>query len=406
MAKILKSSLNLGLVTLLCVQVVGAQINPKTALKKLKPDVPGKEDIKPNAPSVDEAKIQDVKVVPASKYQVSTVAGPGTISSDGKGYRNEPGKKALFNEISGMVIDESGNLFLAEMGNFCIRKVAADLTVSTYAGKNEQLSRDGTFRLARFYNPASLWRNKNGDMLVADKASNAIRKLTKEGTVVTLAGGNDMGNTDGVIAKAQFNQPVTAVEDSKGNIFVADRSNSRIRKISQGRVTTFAGSEFGTKDGTGTQAQFQYPLGLVIDKNDNLYVYEYNTIRKITPDGVVSTLAGLRDEQKVVDAKGNKARFYGIEGLAIDDKGNLYVTDKGTDQSASIRMITPDGEVKTLVGAHLCRAGKPSNDDPMKDGNAADVYLEDLRGLCVGANGDIYFVDHLYNCIRKISIIK
>ncbi|HYG50167.1 MAG TPA: hypothetical protein VD905_04650 [Flavobacteriales bacterium] len=407
MIKIIKTNLHAGAVILLFAQLADAQINPKKTLKKIQTEIPEKSDIKTNIPETGEIKREDVKVsVASSAYEISTVAGPGNHLSTNRGYRNEPGRNALFNEISGLVIDEEGNLYVAEMGNFCVRKVAVDLTVSTYAGKNEQLSRDGTLRLARFYNPASIWRNKKGEMLVADKASNAIRKITNEGTVVTVAGGNEMGNTDGSIAKAQFNQPVAAVEDSKGNIFVADHSNNRIRKISNGKVSTFAGSEFGRKEGTGTDAQFQYPLGLTIDKNDNLYMYEYNIIWKITPEGVVSVLAGSFDVQDVVDGKGDWARFYSIRGITIDDNGNLYVTDGGTDQSASIRMINPMGEVRTLVGAKLCVTGKPSNEDAMKDGNAAGIYLEEINSLCIDAGGNIYFADYWYNCIRKLSLIK
>ena len=167
-------------------------------------------------------------------------------------------------------------------------------------------------------------------------------------TVTTLAGSGEEGSNNGVGANATFHEPYGVVVDSRRNVYVTDSYNHLIRKInSAGVVTTFAGSGIqGSTNGTGTAASFSFPSGIAIDANNNLYVSESpGRIRKITPSGVVSTLAGSTIPG-YVDATGTNAQFEYPRGLAVDASGNVYVSDGSNHR---IRKITSGGVVTTIA---------------------------------------------------------
>ncbi|MBK6595114.1 MAG: hypothetical protein IPG23_21725 [Burkholderiales bacterium] len=169
---------------------------------------------------------------------------------------------------------------------------------------------------------------------MADSTNHSIRKITAAGVVTTLAGtAGSSGNTNGTGTAAKFNEPFAVAVDSVGNVFVADTNNNAIRKITPaGVVTTLAGgSGSGTTDGTGTAAKFHEPRGIAIDSAGTLYVadYENHMVRKVTPAGVVTTLAGGTDVMGYVDGQGTAARFRSLQGIAVDSAGNVYVTEGG-----------------------------------------------------------------------------
>src|SRR5208282_6017009 len=169
----------------------------------------------------------------------------------------------------------------------------------------------------------------NGNVYVADYLSDAIRKVTAAGVVTTLAGGHE-GSKDGTGSAAQFNGPQGVALDSEGNIYVADRVNNTIRKVtSAGMVTTLAGQAgiTGSANGAGTNASFSRPAGVAVDSEGNVYVADqYNSIiRKVTSAGVVTTLAGLAGRTGSVNGKGSNARFSEPNSVAVDGAGNVYV---------------------------------------------------------------------------------
>jgi sugar lactone lactonase YvrE len=210
----------------------------------------------------------------------------------------------------------------------------------------------GTGSAASFVSPVGFAVDSAGEVYVADYGNDEIRKITPAGAVTTLAGSGAQGNADGTGSAASFNYPESVALDSTGNVYVADYGNNEIRKITPaGVVTTLAGSgEKGDADGTGSAASFNGPEGVAVDSAGNVYVADYgnNQIRKITPAGAVTTLAGS-GAQGNADGTGSAASFNGPEGVAVDSAGNVYVGDEFNNE---IRKITSAGVVTTLTGSH------------------------------------------------------
>ena len=239
---------------------------------------------------------------------------------------------------------------------------------------------------------------RSGNVYVADTGNNTIRKITPNGVVSTLAGlAGHPGSKDGIGANARFRNPWGVAVDGAGNVFVADMSNDTIRKITPaGMVSTLAGQAgmSGSLDGVGTSAQFNNPFAIAVDSADNIYVSDSanDTMRKITPSGVVSTLAGLPGYAGSTDGNGNDARFWNPQGLAVDDRGNIYVADTGNN---TVRKITPMGVVTTLAGL----AGTSGT----TDGIGKEARFNSPGGVAVDRTGNVYVADTNNHAVRKIA---
>ncbi|MGI4864874.1 MAG: NHL repeat-containing protein [Janthinobacterium lividum] len=226
-----------------------------------------------------------------------------------------------------------------------------------------------------------------------DSTSSSSRSLAYT-TVSTLAGTGTDGFTDGAANVARFSYPDGAAVDAQGNVYIADAGNSSVRKITPaGVVSTLAGAGWpGLVNGTGSNAQFYDPADVVLDGQNNVYVADFtnNCIRKITPAGVVSTWAGS-STGGLVDGPAATARFRGPNGLAIDARGTLYVAD---GFNHCIRKITAAGVVSTLAGTGV--AG-------YADGPGSTAQFSRPEGLAVDAQGTLYTADYGDNRIRKIT---
>lgn len=272
--------------------------------------------------------------------RVTTLAG-----SDADGLIDGIGANATFTGTAAMTMDAQGNLYRLDYSPNCaVRRVTPTGIVTTVAGAGGVGYLDGPAFLARFNNPYGLWIRPNGDLIVGDNTNHVIRRVDPNGNVSTIAGTATVaGDTDGPAATAQFRNPAGMVADPSGNLFVAEYSGNRIRKITPGgTVTVFAGSPTavpGAADNTGTSATFNGPTGLEIDGSNNLYVGDYANfkVRKITPAGVVTTVAGSGIQGKV-DGATSSAQFNRPYGLAVDSNGNLYVADALAN---AIRVICP-----------------------------------------------------------------
>lgn len=329
--------------------------------------------------------------VPAmEEYIVETFSGSTT-----PGATDGPLNTALFRNPEGVAIDATGRLIVTDRGNNLIRLVATG-QVSLVAGNTAGGYAEGTGGAARFKLPWKATTDAAGNIYVADRDNHAIRKITPQGEVSTLAGGNGAGYADGPGAAAKFNQPLDVTADAAGNIYVADNLNHRIRKVAaDGTVTTLAGSGVaGFADGTGAAAQFKNPSGLDVDKDGNILVADRlnHRIRKVTPAGVSTSVAGdgttgYRDG----DAAG--ARFAEPYGISGDRHGNIFIADLNNNK---IRKIGAAGMVSTIAGTVKGYA----------DGPGAAAQLNGPTDVCVDGEGTIYVADLTNHCIRKISMMK
>ncbi len=360
---------------------------------------------------------------------VMDVAGkPRTI-----GTSNGPGSQALFWGPLSLTSDPWGNIFVCEQGKHTVRRISPDGQVSLYAGApGEVLSLDGERLSARFdspfaiccdsagnlfiaeayairkitpagmvstlatgfYWPQGIALDRNENLLVADTQSHSIKAVSQAGVVTTICG-NGAGLVNGSVDVAKFNLPWDVAMDAMGNLFVSDLGNQLIRKISpEGVVTTFAGvpGAVYAQDGPAHQASFSDPRGLCFAPSGMLLVGDGTgtgrTVRSVAPDGTVSTFAGVTIQYGYVNGLRDAARFGSPGGVARDSKGNVYVTDQGT-----IRRITPGGEVTTYAGV----PGQPG----FVDGPLSSARFSGPCGLAMHPDGSLYLTDG--HAIRKIT---
>jgi sugar lactone lactonase YvrE len=293
-------------------------------------------------------------------------------------------------------MDRNGHLYVGDYNNQRIRKITPEGVVSTLAGSGGTGFNDGTGGSATFHFPSAVALDSSGNVYVADYNNHLIRKVSPAGVVTRLAGAGTYGNVNGSGATAKFDSPYGVAVDTSGNAYVADESNHQIRKITpEGMVSTLAGTgTAGFEDGTGISAKFNYPSGVALDTNGNLYVADAsnNRIRKITQAGVVSTLAGM-GSSGAVNGAGVTATFGNPSGVALDNNGNVYVADYNNHL---IRMISPAGVVSTLAGVELVGH---------LDGLGVTAKFNHPSGVALDTSGNVYVADSNNNRIRKITPI-
>ena len=268
---------------------------------------------------------------------------------------------------------------------------------------------DGLGVNARFWQPTAVALDNSGNLYVANLSEDAIRKITPDRVVTLLAGCPDAvchgqgGYADGTGSDARFDRPWGIAVDAEGNVLVSDQNNVTIRKITPaGVVTTLAGcapticgvAAVGGNDGIGSEARFGAAYGIGTDSAGNLYVCDTGAIRKVTPQGVVTTLAGLWGSAGYADGLGIFARFWGPTAVAVDENGNVFVADSGNH---AIRMVTPGGWVSTVAGCALCGEGG------YVDGSVSDARFHDPYGVGVDHDGNIYVAEFSNYCVRKIG---
>jgi sugar lactone lactonase YvrE len=351
------------------------------------------------------------KLTPSgTNYVVTTPVGKTRIDGSTDGTNSA----ARFFYPIGVCLDKNGNLYVADDNNNEIRKVApvgTNYVVSTLAGFAQTLgTSDGTNGVARFNSPVGIAADGATNLFVVDQNSSTIRKLVPTGTnwaVTTIAGQpNIFSSTNGLGTNALFYYPFGVAADTNGNIFVTDRNNQTIRRLTPSgtnyQVTTIAGlvGQAGSTNGSNSTARFSFPSGIAVDSATNLYVTDVNnsTIRKITPVGtnwVVSTIAGKVGIYDFADGLGTNAIFNSPMGIAVDKLGNVYVADS---QNHLIRKLTPSGT--NYVVATI--AGQPSVSG-YADGTNSDALLNYPESLTVDNSGIVYVADYSNSTIRKIT---
>jgi len=307
------------------------------------------------------------------------------------GSNDGPGASATFNVPIGLAIDSAGNIYVAEgltsgsTSNNTIRKITPAGDVTTFAGTAGQVgSADGTGAAAQFSNPQGVAVDASGNLYVADSDNSTIRKITPGGDVSTFAGtAGQTGNIDGTGPAARFTRPNGVAVGPSGNIYVADSGNHTIRKITpDGVVTTLAGSQIGFADGAGAAAKFKFPNGVAVDADENVYVADFGNqrMRVVNPAGVVTTLAGSGLPGSS-DGTGSAASFNSPKAVAvgldpISSQKYIYVADF---LNHKIRRITASGVVETIVGKGL-GATDPAGPLPGSIAQPNGITIDPSRG--------------------------
>lgn len=338
---------------------------------------------------------------------------------------------------AGIAVDAGGSLYFADPVDGVINKISSTGVLQTFAGKSGTHGySDGTGAGAQFMSPTGVAVDSNGNVYVADRGANTIRKITPLGAVTTIAGSpGSYGYQDGPGSQARFEEPAAIAADAAGNLFVADSARESVRKINLsgtvstiagipetfglqgiavdgqgnvfvsggppdayadmlgvpypdtiykvsplGSVTTFAGQLLvnGSADGAGTEALFYNPAGLATDAAGNLFVADSlnGTVREITPDGVVTTVAGTAGSRALVDGVGIQARFTGPIGVATDTYGNVFVLDE-TAVRRGIPSANTQGPIRFV---NISARGMVTPSSPLIagfviEGNAAQTVL-------------------------------
>ncbi|HUR10308.1 MAG TPA: NHL repeat-containing protein [Flavitalea sp.] len=315
---------------------------------------------------------------------VSTLAG-GSV-----GFADGTGTNARFFSLRGVTVDSSGNVYVADTYNHRIRKIdtAGYVTTVAGAGLNGGFA-DGPGNVAMFLYPTDVAIDRLGNIYVCDQANHKIRKIDTARNVTTMAG-STQGFANGNGAAAQFDAPGSLTVDQNLNVFVGDNRNYKVRKIDPtGNVTTYAGSTPGYTDGIWSSAQFNYPAGIAVDKEGNVYVADFFNykIRKIDILRNVTTFAGTT--AGTADGNATTAQFSSPVAVDVDRDGNVYVADQNTHR---IRKISPAGTVITLAGTN----------QGFTDGNASNAQFSTPQGITVDINGFVYVGDNENHKIRKI----
>jgi NHL repeat len=346
----------------------------------------------------------------AQSYTFTTIAGVAGLKGSADGTNND----AQFYWPAGLALDGAGNIYVSDLLNHTIRKLApagTNWVVSTLAGlAGTNGFADGTNSEARFDHPSALAVDAAGNLFVTDSFNDTIRKLTPIGTnwvVSTVAGvAGTNGFADGTNSEARFHRPQALAVDSGGRLYVTDRLNYTVRGIepvgTNWVVSTLAGSggNFygGFVDGTNADAEFNLPYGIARHAGGNLYVAEFgnHAIRRIAPigpDWVTTTVAGFSGNTGAIDGPASLAMFNSPNGIAVDAAENLYVADQ---YNSTIRKVAPSGNswvVSTLAGVAL-KSGSA-------DGTGTDARFTRPWGIVVDRAGNLFVADSYNNTIRK-----
>jgi len=323
---------------------------------------------------------------------VSTFAGTGVA-----GFNDGSALGALFNNPAGVSVDNKGNVYVSDSFNDLIREISSTGNVTTIAGNQSAGLVNGAAASAEFYAPTGQVVDAQGNVYVSDQGNNVIRKITPLGVVTTFAGTGQAGYRNGAVdsahlagasdSLAKFNSPQGLCMDAARNIYVADRGNNVIREIMpNGRTKTIAGNKVkGFIDATDEAAFFDTPSGVAVDSKGNVWVTDQgnSALREISTSGVVTTIFGSPVQQNLLGYP---------SAITIDTQGNLYIVD----ESGRIFEYTTGGVLYLLAGA--------LNSSGLNNGSGTTALFNYPQSIAVDASGNIYVADQYNNCIRKITI--
>lgn len=344
-------------------------------------------------------------------FTVSKSQTINTYAGNGIGGYSGDGAAATAAELKfpyGVTIDVSGNMYIADKNNNRIRKVTistGDITTIAGTGTGAYNGDSIAATSAELYYPSGVAIDASGNIYIADFYNNRIRKMiASTGIIITIAGNGtaNFSGDGGLATTAQLNNPTGVAVDVSGNVYIADQGNNRIRKVNtSGNINTVAGNgTFGySGDGaSATAAELSYPTGIALDTAGNIFIADTysEAIRKVNTSGIISTIAGTGTQGYGGDgAAATGAKLNLPTGVAVDASGNIYIADAGNQR---IRKVNVSGTISTFAGTGT--TGYSGDGGP-----ATSAKLASPNGVGVDASGNVYIADEGNNRIRKISIL-
>ena len=330
---------------------------------------------------------------------ITTAAGTGSAGYNGD---NHVPTSAKLDSPSGVAIDGTGKLYIADTGNDRIRRVAASGDLVTWAGTGTPgFSGDGGVGTSAAIDaPLGIAFDASNTAYFADRDNHRVRRVSSGGTITTFAGRSHFGGDGGPATAAQLDFPFGVAVDSADNVYIADWGNHRIRKVNGGGiVTTIAGNgSFGNSGdgGPATSAQLSGPIDVAVDGAGNVYIADFTNdrVRKVTPAGTITAFAGTGTAGFSGDGgPATSAQLNSPTGLEVDDAGNVYVADIGNNR---VRRITPGGTITTVAGsatAGFCGDGGP----------ATSACLNDPIDVAIDDSGNMFIAEYGGHRVRRVA---
>ena len=331
---------------------------------------------------------------------ITTIAGNGIVGYNGNG---GPASASEINNPSGVAVDATGNIYIADAGNNCIRKINTSGIITTMAGNGTAgyLGDGGAATAAELYNPLAVAVDVLGNIYIADAGNQCIRKVSTGGIITTIAGAGVGGfsGDGGPATNAVFNTPAGVAIDGTGNIYISDEYNARIRMIDvSGIINTIAGNGtfgFSGDGGPAAIAELYQPTGIALNAAGNIYIADQvnNRIREINSSGIITTISGTGAGGFSGDGgPATLAEVYTPAGLATDGAGNIYIADGNNDR---VRKINSSGIINTIAGGGTSGYGD--------GGPATNAQFSHPHDIAFDAAGNVYIVDYYHNLIRKVN---
>jgi sugar lactone lactonase YvrE len=328
-----------------------------------------------------------------------------TVAGQGPNYPgdNGPATSAGLTYPSGVAVDPSGNLYIAEQYGYRLR-IVTNGVITTFAGNGSNYFGDnGPATAAGVLAPQGTALDSAGNLYIADTSNNVVRKVTRLGVITTVAGNGTYGyaGDDGPATNAQFRSPTAVAFDSSGNLYIADGHNARIRVVTPGgAISTYAGTGsccYSGDNGQATSAQLNWPTAIAFDQIGNLYIADggNHTVRKVTPAGLITLVAGIGNSYGYNgdNILATSAQLNTPQGVAVDFSGNVYIGDSNNQR---VRMVNTQGIISTFAGSGTCCT--------LGDGGApTSAWLSNPQGLAIDSAGNLYIADFNNQRLRMVT---